>query len=189
MISQGPSMCVFNKEDPQEVLASWLFAQYLLSDGIQIAYSQTEGYVPVTTKAQQTPEYQAYLAGEGDHYRVKVDTVKLLLAYTDKTFVTPVFNGSANLRQAAGDLVEESCKAGRQKRKLDIDKIFTDQQALHYLDEIVVRDAQGVAYGGKETFGPLPTGSVALLVGLGTIWIGLAAWAVTEFVKKKKKRS
>ena len=30
MISQGPSVCVFNKEDPQEVLASWLFTLYLL---------------------------------------------------------------------------------------------------------------------------------------------------------------
>ena len=29
MISQGPSVCIFNKEDPQEVLASWLFVQYL----------------------------------------------------------------------------------------------------------------------------------------------------------------
>ena len=29
MISQGPSVCVFNKEDPQEVLASWLLAQFL----------------------------------------------------------------------------------------------------------------------------------------------------------------
>ena len=27
MISQGPSVCIFNKRDPQEVLASWLFAQ------------------------------------------------------------------------------------------------------------------------------------------------------------------
>ena len=26
MISQGPSVCVFNKSDSQEVLASWLFA-------------------------------------------------------------------------------------------------------------------------------------------------------------------
>ncbi len=25
MISQGPSLCIFNKDDPQEVLASWLF--------------------------------------------------------------------------------------------------------------------------------------------------------------------
>ena len=41
MISQGPSVCVFNKEDPQEVLASWLFAQFLLTDDVQIAYAQT----------------------------------------------------------------------------------------------------------------------------------------------------
>ena len=37
MISQGPSMCLFNKEDPQEVLASWLFAQYMLTNDVQIA--------------------------------------------------------------------------------------------------------------------------------------------------------
>ena len=55
MISQGPSVCVFNKEDPQEVLASWLFAQYLLTDQVQIAYSQTEGYVPVTVKGAEHP--------------------------------------------------------------------------------------------------------------------------------------
>ena len=49
MISQGPSVCIFNKTDPGEVLASWLFAQYLLTNDVQIAYSETEGYVPVTT--------------------------------------------------------------------------------------------------------------------------------------------
>ena len=43
MISQGPSVCIFNKEDPQEVLASWLFVQYLLTDGVQISYAETEG--------------------------------------------------------------------------------------------------------------------------------------------------
>ena len=32
MISQGPSICIFTKEDPQEVLASWLFVQYLLTN-------------------------------------------------------------------------------------------------------------------------------------------------------------
>ena len=43
MISQGPSMCVFNKADPQEVLASWIFVQYMQSNDVQIAYSNTEG--------------------------------------------------------------------------------------------------------------------------------------------------
>ena len=37
MISQGPSMCIFNKEDKQEVLASWLFMQYMLTNEVQIA--------------------------------------------------------------------------------------------------------------------------------------------------------
>ena len=41
MISQGPSMCIFNKEDKQEVLASWLFMQYMLTNDVQISYSQT----------------------------------------------------------------------------------------------------------------------------------------------------
>ena len=75
MISQGPSMCLFNKEDPQEVLASWLFMQYLLTDSVQIRYSCTEGYVPVTTKAQGSEAYQDYLSREGEddseHYSVK----------------------------------------------------------------------------------------------------------------------
>ena len=62
MISQGPSVCVFSKSDPQEVLASWLFAQYLLTNNVQIAYSQTEGYIPVTSKAQESPAYQDYLS-------------------------------------------------------------------------------------------------------------------------------
>ncbi|MFQ9393163.1 MAG: extracellular solute-binding protein [Lachnospiraceae bacterium] len=66
MISQGPSICIFNKEDPQEVLASWLFTQYLLSNEVQIAYSETEGYVPVTSKAQDSAEYQDYLSRAGE---------------------------------------------------------------------------------------------------------------------------
>ena len=32
MISQGPSICLFNHSDPQDVLAGWLFAQFLLTD-------------------------------------------------------------------------------------------------------------------------------------------------------------
>ena len=45
--------------------------------------SQTEGYVPVTTSAQESPEYQDYLARAGEdndtYYQVKIDAAKLLL--------------------------------------------------------------------------------------------------------------
>ena len=61
MISQGPSICIFNKKDSQEVLASWLFAQYLLNEETQMAYSKTEGYIPVIKSALNNSEYQKYL--------------------------------------------------------------------------------------------------------------------------------
>lgn len=102
MISQGPSVCLFNKEEPQEVMASWLFMQYLLTDEVQTAYAETEGYVPVTVKAQESAAYRDYLArgGEDDtlHYDVKIQAAKLLLDNVEHTFVTPVFVGSTSLR-------------------------------------------------------------------------------------------
>lgn len=192
MISQGPSMCVFNKEDPQEVLASWLFAQFLLTNDIQIAYSQTEGYVPVTLKAQQSPQYQDYLSRKGEdnqlYYQVKLDTVQLLLNNTDKTFVTPVFNGSADLRQAAGHLIEEVTKSGRGKVDLDdgdYTELFDNTEALYHLDKL----SGNAMVGTKAELGPLPGGAIALLVGLGGVWLILGGVWIYGFVQKKRKAS
>ena len=123
MISQGPSVCLFNKQDPQEVLAAWLFLQYLLTDGIQTDYAETEGYVPVTTSAQTSDSYRDYLSRSGEdtdaHYRVKIDATNMLLAHTDDTFVTPVFNGSTSLRNALGQLIEEVTRARRANETVD----------------------------------------------------------------------
>ncbi|UKI49706.1 MAG: ABC transporter substrate-binding protein [Clostridium sp.] len=58
VISQGPSICLFNKSNPQEVLASWIFAMYLLTNDTQIAYAKTEGYSPVTYKAINNADFQ-----------------------------------------------------------------------------------------------------------------------------------
>ncbi len=141
MISQGPSVCIFNKEDPQEVMASWIFAQFLLTNGVQIAYAQTEGYVPVTLKAQNSVEYQQYLSlggtDNGLHYSVKIDATKLLLAHTEDTFITPVFNGSASLREAAGSLIESVVKSRRRKQTVDeayMEKLFADTANAYHLD-------------------------------------------------------
>ena len=186
MISQGPSLCIFNKEDPQEVLASWLFVQYMLSNPVQIAYSQTEGYVPVTTAAQESPEYQDYLAraGEDDstYYDVKIQAAKLLLEHEEDTFVTPVFNGSASLRNAAGQLIEEVTKSVRRRQTVD-EAYLADLQSnitsLYHLEEYD-------ALAGKQTdLGPLPLASKVLLGTLAVIWILLMGyWAASKFTKK-----
>ena len=188
MISQGPSLCVFNKADPQEVLASWLFTQYLLTDDVQIAYSQTEGYVPVTSKARNTPEYQDYLnsdAGDALHYPVKLQATKLLLDNTENTFTTPVFNGSASLRDAAGALIESVTKSVRRKQTVDdafIDKLYDDTASLYRLNQSSGRS--GMTSGGD--LGPLPAGSRALLIGLVCVWVLLGAYTIAGKVRKKR---
>jgi multiple sugar transport system substrate-binding protein len=189
MISQGPSVCIFNKSDSGEVLASWLFAQYLLTDDVQIAYSETEGYVPVTSKAQQSEEYQDYLSRMGEdnstHYDVKIKAAKLLLENIDNTFVTPVFNGSTSLRDAAGQLIENTVKSVRRKQEVNdayIEDLYSDVTSLYRLDQL---GTEGVS--GKADLGKLPGTAVALLSALGVVWVLIIAYVVYEAVKKHKK--
>lgn len=188
MISQGPSICIFNKEDPQIVLASWLFTQYLISNDVQIAYSQTEGYVPVTTKAQNAAEYQDYLSRSGEdnnlYYDVKISAAKLLIDNVQYTFVTPVFNGSTSLRDAAGQLIENVTKSVRRKATVDdayLENLFSEVTALYRLDQTSMRN-QGTE-GGDKDMGPLPTASKALLITLGVTWVLIGAYYIRERMK------
>lgn len=188
MISQGPSVCLFSKKDPQEVLASWLFMQYLLTNDVQIAYSETEGYVPVTKKAQQAPEYQEYLSLAGtdndEHYDVKIKAARLLMDNTENTFVTPVFNGSTSVRDAAGYLIETVTKSVRRKKTVDdafIEGLYSDAKSLYHLD-------QGTAMGaglGKRDLGKLPTASVALITALILAWVLIGIYWVRERIRGK----
>lgn len=190
MISQGPSVCIFNKNDPQEVLASWLFAQYLLTNDVQIAYSETEGYVPVTLKAQQSAEYQDYLSRCGEdnatYYDVKIQAAKLLLDNVDYTFVTPVFNGSASLRDAAGQLIENTVKSVRRKQTVDdayMEKLYSDITSLYRLDQPGGKN--GTLSSGKEDLGPLPKTAVILLASLAGAWILILAYVVYQTLKRR----
>lgn len=181
MISQGPSMCLFNKEDPQEVLASWLFAQYMLTNAVQIAYAQTEGYAPVTSKAQESQEYIDYLSRRGEnnelYYDVKIDATKLLMDNTENTFVTPVFNGSTSLRNAAGQLIENVTKTVRRGKDLDYPALYDEVTSLYHLDEIIA---------DKEE--PLPSNAVILIAVLSACWIGIIISVIFDASKKRVKK-
>lgn len=188
MISQGPSICIFNKEDPGEVMASWLFAQYLLTNEVQISYSQTEGYIPVTSKALESEEYKDYLSRRGEdnnkYYAVKLDAVKLLIDNIDNTFVTSVFNGSASVRDAAGALIESVVKTVRRKGTVDeeyLEKLFSDTSSLYHLDQIEIKDKQGQQI--KE-LGKLPTESIVLIFVLVFIWVSMVIYIGFRTLKK-----
>ena len=194
MISQGPSICLFNKEDSGEVLASWIFVQYLLSNDVQIAYSQTEGYVPVTTKAQQSEEYLDYLsrAGELDangdnylYYAPKIAASNILLNNLDHAFITPVFNGSASLRMASGEMIEQVVDAviAKPKKTVDdqfIDKLYENVVSLYHLDGLYKRS-------DIDSGEPLPFISVLLLATICITWVGIGVWYVFDRLKTRRK--
>lgn len=190
MISQGPSVCIFNKKDPQEVLASWLFMQYLLTNKVQLAYSETEGYVPVTEKAQNSEEYREYLAERGkddEHYSVKIDAASLLLDHVQDTFTTPVFNGSASLRLAAGALIESVTKSVRRHQTVDdayLTKLYEDTASMYKLDQIQASAVQG---GQNTDLGPLPFGAKALLGTLAGAWSLILVTFLFRYRRKRRK--
>lgn len=192
MISQGPSICVFNKADSGEVLASWLFAQFLLTNDVQTAYAKTEGYVPVTSKAQQSPEYLDYLSRAGEdnkeHYQVKMSATSLLLTHSEDTFVTPVFVGSASLRDAAGQMIENTVKAVRRNQTVDdvfMENLESDVISLYRLDQLSETTSVSM---GKKDLGPLPKTAVILLSTLAVVWIGILAYVFVQMVKSRKKQ-
>ena len=187
MISQGPSLCIFNKDDNGEVMASWLFVQYLLSNNTQISYSQTEGYLPVTEKAQNSTEYIDYLSRAGEdndlYYDIKIATTKLLMDNTDNTFTTAVFNGSASLRNAAGEMIEDVAKAVKRKKTVNdkyIDKLYDNVTSLYRLDQIG-------EFEGKIRLGKMPLGSILLISGIGVTWLGIIGYVSFDYFRKKQK--
>ena len=191
MISQGPSICIFNKKDPQTVLASWMFAQYMLTNDVQIAYAETEGYVPVTSKAQNSETYQTYLSKAGednkDHYRVKIWASELLKENVGNTFTTPVFNGSTSLRDAAGQMIENVAKSVRRNETVDeayMEKMFKDVTALYRLDQ-----TNSYSSSEKADLGPLPSTAKILIGSLIGIWVLILLYLGWIEMKKKKKNS
>ncbi len=200
MISQGPSICIFNKEDSEEVLASWLFAQYLLTNEVQILYAATEGYVPVTKKAQESAEYLDYLSRTGEsytgdyhgvefrdlYYDVKLEATKLLIKHTEDTFVTPVFNGSASLRNAAGQLIEEVTKSMNRKQTVDdayFEKLYANITALYRLNE------KNAMADGEKDLGALPVMSKVLIGVLIGTWLLIGAYVLIGYIKRKKNEN
>ena len=168
------------------MLAAWLFAQYLLTNDVQIAYAETEGYVPVTAKARADSSYQDYLAAAGsdnnEHYDIKILASRLLLDNVGNTFTTPVFNGSTSLRDAAGQLIENVTKSVRRKETVDdayLDRMFDDVMSLYRLDQLNGRASE------NEDLGPLPLEAKALLGGLAAVWVLILIYAGRQYLKNK----
>ena len=108
VISQGPSLCIFNKSNPQEVIASWLFVKYLTTTvEFQAEFGMASGYVPVLKSVAENPVYADYIASaDGGNY-VSALAAKVCLEQQDAYYTSPAFNGSSTVRDQVGALMSK----------------------------------------------------------------------------------
>ena len=108
VISQGPSLCMFKKTDPQEMAATWLFIKFLTSNlNLQAAFSAASGYAPVISNlAEKSPLYASKLAMADANANLQMTCVKQCLAQEDALFVSPAFIGSSGARDQVGILIQ-----------------------------------------------------------------------------------
>ena len=113
VISQGPSVCIFKKSNPQEVIASWLFVKYLTTTvEFQAAFSMTSGYVPVLKSVADNKIYADFLAKANGTNYVTALSAKVCLEQADAYYVSPAFNGSSTARDEVGALMV-ACLTGK----------------------------------------------------------------------------
>ena len=106
VISQGPSLCIFQKSNPQEVIASWLFVKFLTTNvNFQAEFAIESGYVPVLQSVAENPAYKAELemADGGNH--ITALSAKVCLAQANAYYTSPAFNGSSEARDQVGALL------------------------------------------------------------------------------------
>jgi len=152
----------------------------------------------VTLKAQQSAEYVDYLAHDnasgGDeeynkkYYDIKLKATKLLLDNIGNTFVTPVFNGSASVRDAAGQMIENVAKSVRRKETVDdayMRQLEKDITALYRLDSLAVKQEKAV---DAPDLGKLPESAAVLIGMIAMAWLALLARGVQAIIKKREQK-
>ena len=106
VISQGPSLCIFQKDNPQEVIASWLFVKFLTTNvEFQAEFAMASGYVPVLKSVAQNPVYADFVAqADGGKY-VSALSAKVCLEQENAYYTSPAFNGSSEARDQVKNLL------------------------------------------------------------------------------------
>ena len=139
VISQGPSLCIFKKDNAQEVLASWLFVQYLCTDYQFLGNLAIQnGYAPAIKDMEKKDEvYAEWLAMVGDDAtdeertaNITAYAAKIALEQTKAFYTSPAFYGSSVARDQVAILMHTCLSKGKSasgdELKAFIDKAFAD---------------------------------------------------------------
>ncbi len=112
VISQGPSVCIFQKENPQEVIASWLFVKFLTTNvEFQAEFSMVSGYMPVLNSVISNPIYADFLASADNSKYLSALSAKICMEQKSAYYTSPAFNGSSAARDQVGTLLTKCLTA------------------------------------------------------------------------------
>ena len=114
VISQGPSLCIFKKanQNPQEVVASWLFVKYLTTTvEFQAEFSMASGYVPVIKSVSENETYKAFIDGANGGTNIAALSAKVCLEQEEAYYTSPAFDGSSKARDQVGALLAKCLSA------------------------------------------------------------------------------
>ena len=106
VISQGPSVCIFQKSNPQEVIASWLLVKFLTTNvDFQAEFSMTSGYVPVIKSVKTNEGYKNHLANANGGTFIAALSAKVCMEQENAYYTSPAFMGSSKARDEVGILM------------------------------------------------------------------------------------
>ncbi len=112
VISQGPSLCIFQKDNVQEVIASWLFVKFLSTNvNFQAEFSMASGYVPVIKSVGENAVYKDFLGKANGFGNLPALSAKICLEQEKAYYTSPAFNGSSTARDQVG-LLMAKCLSG-----------------------------------------------------------------------------
>ena len=131
VISQGPSLVIFNKTNSQEVIASWLFVKFLTTNvDFQAEFSMVSGYMPVIKSVNDHEIYKTQFLAKADGYdNITALSAKIGLEQEKAYFVSPAFNGSSVARDEVGKLVQKCFTAKADNVDSMIKNAFADAVA------------------------------------------------------------
>ena len=127
VISQGPSLCIFDKANKQEVLASWLFVKFLTTNvEFQAEFSMASGYVPVIKSVGENEVYKNFIAQADGGNHISALSAKVCLEQANAYYTSPAFNGSSTARDEVGSLLTKCLTFSGDDVAAQIDKAFEE---------------------------------------------------------------
>ncbi len=142
-ISQGPTLTLLeNSNDAKtnywKTYYSWEFLKYITNPEVnaQICVLGSNGYVPVRDSAYTTATYQRFLSADPNNTLVKSSiVVQEDIGMAGEYITSPVFVGSANLRDAVGGIFAAVVSEGLSVNQAITDAITQSKQFFHALGD------------------------------------------------------